>query len=299
MGAETVSHRLVVVGDRMNKALEVRAATLDDVAGIRAVHADCDDPWAHPAECAIWVNHRILRGFLVDVAVLGRRVVGHAEWIVSGEPAPYGKHLYLGMLQVHARHQRKGVGRAMLDAGIEKAKAHACPVLRTVPEEDAKGFYRVCGFARILRVETYAATTQPEPLPAGWRHLPSVPRNVVGRLPMRWGWAQGASAHIWEIGNRWVRLVGEKQHNPCAGRTDGRAYVQLRKWGPAPEAMALAWAAPDVKWDGLVQAAMALAGPLFVETLTFTLVKHEASLLTDCCDARRTGVDEVWQRRAQ
>ena len=29
------------------------------------------------------------------------------------EPAPYGRYLYLGMLQVHGEYQCQGVGRAM------------------------------------------------------------------------------------------------------------------------------------------------------------------------------------------
>jgi len=281
----------------MTGAATVRPATLADVPEIQAVHASCDDPWADPAECAIWVNHRILRGFLVDVALLNGSVVGHAEWIVSHEPLPYGRHLYLGMVQIHSDHQRQGVGRAMIEAGLQNAKKRSCLALRTVPEDDARGFYESCQFTPYLETETYIAKVDPRDLSSGWRLLRTVPNRVVRTLPMRWGWVQGSSAHMWEIGNRPVRLAAEELRRPCAGRSDGSAYVQLHCWEPGPQAMALSWATPEQDPEELISAAMALARRLPVETLKFTTIRGEQGPLTEYCDAIRVSGEEVWSRR--
>ena len=280
----------------MTESATVRPATLADVPGIQAVHAGCDDPWGDPAECAIWVNHRILRGFLVDVALLMGKVVGHAEWIVSREPLPYGRHLYLGMLQIDSDHQRQGVGRAMIEAGLRNARKRSCCALRTVPVDDARGFYSSCRFTPFLKTETYMAKVPPRDLCSGWRLLRGVPSRAIGTLPMRWGWEQGSSAHMWEICNHPVRVAGENLRRPCAGRSDGSAYVQLHCWEPGPQAMALSWATPEQDPQELISAAMALAGRLPVETLKFTALSGQQDPLTEYCNAIRVCGGEIWSR---
>ena len=279
----------------MNPEVTVRPATLADAPGVQKIHENCDDPWGESASCAIWLNHRLLRGFLIDVALVDDEVAGHAEWIISAEPPPAGRHLYLGMIQVRSDFQRRGIGRAMLNAGIEKAVRFACPSIQTVPEGDAKPFYTKCGFAPRRAVVSYSVEVPPTRLSKGWRRVRTVPSAVVGSLPMRCGLVQGASAHMWEICNRPVKLFGEREQRPCARRSDGKAYVQLRYLGDeSGGALALAWAETSAGMDELVQAASACAHGLPVETLKLTVGEEEASACASWPGAVPAGAGEIW-----
>ncbi|MFQ6041522.1 MAG: GNAT family N-acetyltransferase [Candidatus Poribacteria bacterium] len=285
----------------MSDKVEVRSATLADANGITEIHAECDDPWANLAECAIWVNHQLLRGFFIDVAVIGNQIVGHAEWLLSDEPSPYGKHLYLSMIQVHSDYQRRGVGRAMIEAGIHRAKVLSCPVIRTVPDDDAKDFYKKCGFLPSRRNVTCSTKVCPTALPSGWKRSQVVPQKVVNSLPMRFGWVQGSSAHMWEICNRPVYIFGQKpEQHPCARRSDGMGYVQLRYVGMEDQPMALAWAPLTDDSEELVLTAIALANslPVEVEFVTFTLEDRYESDLVSCRDVQWqwTLGNEIWSK---
>ena len=275
----------------------IRAATLADVPAIQRVHAGCDDPWADPATCAIWVNHRILRGFFIDVAEANGEAVGHAEWIVSDEPAPFRRTFYLGLLEIRADHQRRGIGRAMVEHGLRRAGRAGYAAVRTVPEKTATGFYQALGFAPCFHAHSYTVDLDSESLPADWRRLRSVPRRAVGRIPMQWGWVQGSSAHMWEICNRPVRAVGDKVACPCAGRSDGAAYVQLHCWAPGPQALAVAWAPRDHDTAELLTAAMALARRLPISTLNVAVLEDHARALTANCNAVLAGRHDVWSRQ--
>ena len=99
----------------------IRTATAADIDGLTCVHRDCRDPWQTREECEDWVLHRLSRGFLLRVALVGGRVVGHAEWIRSDEPA--GTLLHLGLLQIDAEWQQRGIGSQMIDDGVRLASA--------------------------------------------------------------------------------------------------------------------------------------------------------------------------------
>lgn len=275
----------------------VRPATLADVAGIADVHADCDDPWRDPAEAAVWVNQRLLKGFLIDVAVLGGRIVGHAEWIVSDEPEPFGRHLYLSMMQVHRDFERRGIGRAMVEAGVARANHLGCPRIRTVPEREARGFYRACGFAKCDVARGRSVRAKPARRRPNWAVCRSVPRRVIKALPMRLGWLQAGSAHNWSLANRPVRAAGDLGCHPCVCRADGRAYVQLRYWeGDPMDALVLAWAAPSVGMADLCEAAQALAAGRPIERLLLVARSAEALAAASAGAARRAGTYEIWSR---
>lgn len=275
----------------------VRPATLADVAGIADVHADCDDPWRDPAEAAVWVNQRLLKGFLIDVAVLGGRIVGHAEWIVSDEPAPFGRHLHLSMMQVHRDFERRGVGRAMVEAGLARANRAGCRRIRTVPERQARGFYRACGFAKCDVACACSVRAEPAPPSPGWAACRSVPRRVISTLPMRLGWLQAGSAHNWSLANRPVRVAGDLGCHPCLCRADGRAYVQLRYWeGHSMDALVLAWAAASVGMAELCRAAQGLAAGRPVKRLLLVARSAEAPAAASAGAARRAGTYEIWSR---
>ncbi len=283
-----------------SSSIRVRSATPSDAGGISAIFSDPGFPLTDPAECAIWTNHRLLEGFLTDVALMGRRIVGHAQWIVSDEPAPYGRHLYLGMIDVHPKVRGRGAGRALIEAGIEHARSLSCPLVKTLSEKDARGFYAKCGFARMGRIVRGSIKRRRAALPTGWRRARTVPREVVRALPMRLGWAQACSAHMWSICNRPIRLAGEApSEHPCARRVDGKAYVQLRYCPQAgPAALGIAWAPRAVRLETLCAVAMALARDLPVEKLTLITELSDRVELASCCDDEpQTGPDdEIWSR---
>jgi GNAT superfamily N-acetyltransferase len=256
-------------------------------------------PATDPAEWAVHTNHRLLHGFLIDVALIGTRIVGHAEWIVSDEPAPYGRHLYLGMLEVHPDARGRGVGRALVEAGIEKARQLSCPVIKTMSDKAAIGFYRKCGWARTGQVVVGSAALRPVALPKGWVRARTVPRSVVKALPMRLGWAQACSAHMWSLCNRPMRLAGEEPaRHPCASRADGTAHVQLRYCPQAGQsALAIAWAPRAMSLRTLRSAAMALASALPVEKVTLMTEADDRQTLASAIGAKVTTSDaEVWSK---
>lgn len=253
-----------------SRAVTVRPATLDDVAGIHQAHARCRNPWADPTECALYVNHRLLRGFLIDVAVIRGQVVGHAEWTLCKETA--GRYLYLGLIQVHREHRGYGVGRAMMEAGERHAQRNRCPRIVTLAEPKAVGFYRSCGFREDGKVVAYSMRTRTAPLPQDWRRKRTVPQAVVGQFSMRLGWAQASSAFMWELCNRPIRVAGGWEDHPCCRRDDGLAWVQLHYHGPTAGGLVIAWADASVSVEELVRTSQALAHPS--RSLSFLLPEN-------------------------
>ena len=284
----------------MPGTIRVRPATPADAGGISAVYTGSDLPCTNPAEWAVHTNHRLLEGFLIDVALIGKRIVGHAEWLVSDEPAPYGRHLYLGMLEVHPKSRGRGAGRALVEAGIAKARALGCPIARTMSERDARVFYRKCGFVRSGRAASGSAKLRSTPMPKGWRPGRTVPRAVIGELPMRLGWAQACSAHMWSIANRPTLLAGEEpSRHPCARHVDGKGYVQVRYCPQAGRSgLVIAWAPRSIRLKTLCSVAMALADGLPIDRLTLmTDADDRADLARSCDAAPRTGAnDEIWSK---
>ena len=284
----------------MSAPVKVRPATYADAAGIAAIYAGSNVPFDDPAECAVHTNHRLLEGFLIDVALIGRRVVGHAEWIVSDEPPPYRRHLYLGMLEAHPKYRGRGAGRALVEAGMAHAHHHSCPLVKTVSAKDARGFYKKCGLKRSGRVAAGSASLRPRAMPTGWRRCRAVPRAVVATLPMRLGWAQACSAHMWSMCNRPIRLVGEEpDRHPCARRTDAQAYVQVRYCPHAGSTgLVIAWAPHATSLRPLCTVAMALANDLPVSKLLLMTSVEDRDRLAAVCDRRPTSGpdDQIWSR---
>jgi GNAT superfamily N-acetyltransferase len=282
--------------ERTLELITVRAATIDDVEGIRSIHSACDDPWAHPGVGPVWVNHRLLRGFYIDVATVGSDVIGHAEWNLSDEPEPHGRFLYLGMLQIHAEHQRKGVGRAMIEAGLTRAGSLSCRALRTVPDENTCDFYAKSGFKRIGEVVSLELKTSDSRLPSRWSRVNRVPKRVVASLPLRLGWSgQASSSFMWEICNRPIVVAGDQDRRPCARLGSGEAYVQLRYVG-GNSALAIAWAEYDTTLQALVEAAQSLAGSLGVPNITCSVLAGDRNELQMLSGQDVALVAQVWEQ---
>jgi GNAT superfamily N-acetyltransferase len=247
---------------------------LSDTVAICAVHQGYDGPWQDQGECAVYVNHRLIRPFIGRVAQRNGRLLGHAEWLTDKQPGESLPCLYLSMLQVHREHQGQGIGRALLDDGAELGLQRGCDRLRTVPDKEAIGFYRRCGFRPVAVARCYRLPTSVTPLPHGWRQRRYVPQKVPGLLPMRIGWEQACSQHMWEICNRPAIIAGETWQHPCASRTDEQAWVQLR-FQDTTQALAIAWASPSIDLQELITASQHLAAHYGVQESLLTLSPSE------------------------
>jgi GNAT superfamily N-acetyltransferase len=179
----------------------VRGVALSDVPAIYDVHEGSDGPWIDPFGCAIHVNHRLLRPFHCRVLERDGQVVGHAEWIVNREPDRAAPCLYLGMLQVRADSQGQGIGRRLVADGVAIARDEGCDALRTVPDSSAVGFYDRCGFAPTQIGRSFRLPVKDRPL-TDWCRARLVPARASRELPMRLGWVQACSSHMWEICNQ-------------------------------------------------------------------------------------------------
>jgi GNAT superfamily N-acetyltransferase len=274
--------------------LTIRRARIQDAPGIARVYGKQSDgfPLCDPSLAAVWTNHRLVRGYEIHVAVRRGRVLAHAEWVLSDEPRPWGRHLALELLETHPDARRQGVGRRMVEYGIARARALDCRAVTTVPEDEARTFYERCGLGLHRRLVSFTTPGRNAALPRGWTRTRSVPARAVRELPMRMGRIQASSAHLWEIANRRMREAGEANplRHPAVRSADGRAFVQLRLPPGATSTYVLAWAAPSRSITTLVAAATALAGP-GVERVGIHVEAEEADGLTDLV---RTNDYEVW-----
>jgi GNAT superfamily N-acetyltransferase len=272
----------------------VRRARIQDAPGIARIYAGEPEgfPLRNPSLGAVWTNHRLLRGYGIDVAVRRGRVVGHAEWVLSDEPRPWGRHLALEMLETHPEARRQGVGRRMIEHGIARARELGCRWVTTVPEDEARPFYERCGFGPHRNLVSFTVPGRRAALPRGWSRVRRVPAHVVRELPLRLGRVQASSAHLWEIANRPLReAAGSDMRHPAARSADGRAFVQLRMRRGRPSAFALAWAEPRRSLSALVAVATAMAGPSS-ERLGLTVDSREAGRLVGL---ERDDTHEVWR----
>jgi len=152
-------------------AITVRLATLSDASAITGVHCSTVDVWEDPITreatsyerldlygrwrnggpwmsvetCAVHLNAMLLNGHVPLVAEVAGKVVGEAEYFINREPSPFVA-LHLSLLYIHRDWQRQGVGRTLVEAGIQRAQELNMPALTTQPESDATGFYSQMDF---------------------------------------------------------------------------------------------------------------------------------------------------------
>lgn len=203
--------------------LEIRQATLADVPGITAVHCSTVTVWRDPATRAaipyaaldlygrwrnggpwmsvematVHVDALLRAGQLPLVALCDGEIVGEAEYYRTHEPGDYAA-LHLSILYVHAAWQGRGIGRALLEAGIQRAHAWGLPALTTQPEDDARAFYARQGFApwrmmQELQLEAGALTG-----PSTLRRITSASQTPDRALALRIGRYQ-CGPQGWEV----------------------------------------------------------------------------------------------------
>jgi len=181
----------------------VREASARDFAGIQHIHRSCDDPWRETDECAAWLTKRLERGFYIQTAGIGEQVLGHGEWLVTHDPR--GKFLYLGMMQVDADCQRRGIGRAMLEDGLRYAREQGCNRLVTSPETDDGGaslaFYERCGFVHGRRILSASLPTNDTGYSKQYSPCEGAPFDIIRAREFVFGTGQASARHMWEVYN--------------------------------------------------------------------------------------------------
>ena len=273
----------------------VRKALLSDAPQIVEIHADDGSYWYNSLWYAISLNHSLLRGFLNEVAELWGKVVGHTEWVLSDEPQPAGRHLFLETLWVHKPYRGQGVGNKLIASGIASARQRGCSSLRTSPNSDATGFYAKCGFERERSTVTYWIPVEEADFPAGWRYCSSVPLSVVRQLPMRFGWYGSSSRTRWELVHRPTLIAGESRgRHLTARREDGSAFVQLAYTKDEMDSYAYGWGDTRASTEELVRAALAIASRRRKSRVQVFAEKADEMLLKRFPGSSFVVADEVW-----
>jgi len=109
----------------------LREATEDDLEAIRAIYnqavLETTSTWDHQtrsvADQEAWYAVKAAAGFPLLVAEDAGQVVGYASYGLFRSHAGYA-HTMEHSVYVHPDHHRKGLGRALLSALVDQARAH-------------------------------------------------------------------------------------------------------------------------------------------------------------------------------
>lgn len=248
----------------MNKT-NVRKATLNDVEAIRNIHRDCDDPWHTKEECLAWIENRLDRNFYIQSGIFNNKIVGHGEWIISSEPD--NKYLYLGMLQIDANYQKKGIGREMVNDGLLHAKIHNCKYISVICDaDDPIEFYKKCGFKENKKIMVSTLSTLNALKDNDYEMIESVPENVVNEVFFKFGYAQVASRHMWEVCNRKPKT--DQTRCTPAMTYNNNDYIQLSYYEENKSGMVLCWSNSS-NFKKLINASLYLGKINGLEELNF------------------------------
>jgi L-amino acid N-acyltransferase len=115
------------------------------------------DDIASSEEMAIWFMSQTDAGYPVLVAETEGNVVGYCCWSVfrGGPRFPGYRHTVEQTVHVDAAAQRSGVGRALIVALIERARAHDIHVMVAgidADNGDSIAFHRSLGYVEVARM---------------------------------------------------------------------------------------------------------------------------------------------------
>lgn len=174
--------------------LTIRAAGLDDVAGIHEVHrSDVKQwrrldgspgefarltvlerylnggPWMSPESCAAYVNELILAGTPPLIAVDDGRVLGEMELLYGPDRPDLGQTVCLSILYVHRDARGLGVGRALVGEAVRRGRSLGYRSIETTdPEPEAIPFYVKEGFAPAGEMTTTTVLLNADGSRPGW-----------------------------------------------------------------------------------------------------------------------------------
>lgn len=216
----------------------VRKATIKDVEDIMNIHRSCDDPWHNQEDCLSWMDTRLSRNFYIQLGIYNNTVVGHGEWIISSEPE--NKYLYLGMLQIDTNYQRRGIGRKMLEDGMLYAKESNCKYISVIcGEDDPIEFYRKCGFVENRKIIVSTLSTTSATKDSEFEIIESAPEKIINEISFKFGHAQTASRHMWEVCNR--KPITNRDRLTPAMRSNNNDYIQLSYFAGNKSGIVLCW----------------------------------------------------------
>jgi len=273
--------------------VKIRNITMSeqDINGMLQIHRNCEDPWNEIEECKSWISKRIERGFYLRLAEVDENIVGHAEWIISDEPDR--KFLYLGMLQIDADYQRKGIGRLMINDGIEYAKKNSCSSLVTSPdmEENADIFYRKCGFKNGRKQYLLHILTEPyKDYEFEKTNLDKVPFSTIKEKKFIFGkGGQFSVRHMWEVMNEKPSTDTERR-TPAILLSDG-TYIQICHWGKDDDiGFTLVWS-NNTNYSDIIKSALSFGYSIGLTALEFNYLEDEESFIDgfDICNKRASG----------
>jgi predicted N-acetyltransferase YhbS len=211
---------------------------------------------------AVHVAALLQAGQCVLVATWAGEVIGEAELIFTGEPEPYVA-LHLSILYVHAAWQGRGVGQALLEAGVALARERGLPALTTQPDEAARGFYARHGFElwrmqHELQLETTASSPAPVLTP-----VTSPEQSPGPEMALRIGRYQ-CGPQGWEVLWPSLELPGwsDLRRSVWRGNLEsGPAILGLCQQLTDPtQADAYVWVTPEASLLSALHALQALAG---------------------------------------
>ncbi|PYZ96983.1 ribosomal-protein-alanine N-acetyltransferase [Alteribacter lacisalsi] len=127
----------------MGEEISIRLMDIGDIDGVMAVEEDCFPvPWSRGA----FVNELQANQFAYYlVAEAGERIIGYCGvWVIIDEA-------HITNIAVHSDFRRKGIGEALLTAGLELARTFGAKKLTLevrVSNKAAQRMYEKHGFER-------------------------------------------------------------------------------------------------------------------------------------------------------
>ena len=242
-----------------------------DIQSIREAHGS-DEHWGSDEACFMSQKTRLENGFYIQVATCEDEVIGHAEWILSCEPGY--NFLYLGMMAINEKFQKRGIGTKLLDSGAAYAKKSGCNFLRTMPniESGSFQFYEKNGFSQTkdsnstLKLETISA-----PINTAVR-TDKVPFDAIRTLPFVMGLYQHSSRHMWNIYN----AQSENDERTVSSFRIGESYINIGAFEPTEYATATCWSKQAT--PALITEILAVGGSLGYKYLNFCVLDETVPL---------------------
>ena len=255
-----------------NVKIRQMTTSASDLNGIANIHRSCEDPWNEIEECTAWITKRLERGFYIQVAEIDGKIVGHGEWIISDEPGR--KFLYLGMLQIDADYQGRGIGRVMVADGIEYAKKNGCESVITVPDDGgADIFYRKCGFTDGRKSHSLKMLTEPyKNYIFEKTNVDKVPFSVIREKKYIFGKGQISSRHMWECYNE--KPSTDDRLTPAILLPDG-TYIQIDVTNGG---YFMIWS-NSVNYSDIIKSALSFGYSLGLHYLVFDYLEDEEVFL--------------------